>query len=288
MTDQIPDAVDEQERRLAQQFLVRSRRARLAAFEASDPAGRLAEMNREHRAVARRLAADYGFEDPAITVPRRRRRPDARDRVEPRRVYTRGGRPMRPLTHIRQTLDLIDLQQQAEMLGFPPGEFYALVDTTNKVSPTDIRLSVGRGIVQLLVWGCPPSEVTDIVLEVSSVGWSSGLVDMYCETQTHRWEFDRASREFVVALLGSPLVGWLGRLSRRQYVTLGVAIAAAIAVVIAMLEPHEVAAAMAFPEGYIPDTYTKRDRVKLAGNAVTAPVMTWIMQRVVDALRGQS
>lgn len=51
-----------------------------------------------------------------------------------------------------------------------------------------------------------------------------------------------------------------------------------------MLEPHEIAAAMAFPAGYIPDTYTKRDRVKLAGNAVTPPVMTWIVERVRDAL----
>jgi DNA (cytosine-5)-methyltransferase 1 len=51
-----------------------------------------------------------------------------------------------------------------------------------------------------------------------------------------------------------------------------------------MLEPHEIAAAMAFPEGYIPDTYTKKDRVKLAGNAVTPPVMEWIVGRVAEAL----
>jgi DNA (cytosine-5)-methyltransferase 1 len=51
-----------------------------------------------------------------------------------------------------------------------------------------------------------------------------------------------------------------------------------------MLEPHEIAAAMAFPTGYIPDTYTKRDRVKLAGNAVTPPVMTWITGRILQAL----
>lgn len=51
-----------------------------------------------------------------------------------------------------------------------------------------------------------------------------------------------------------------------------------------MLQPHEVAAAMAFPEGYIPGTYTKRDQVKLAGNAVTPPVMQWITGRVLQAL----
>ena len=41
---------------------------------------------------------------------------------------------------------------------------------------------------------------------------------------------------------------------------------------------------MAFPDGYIPTDLSKKDRVKLAGNAVTPPVMTWIMGRVVEAL----
>lgn len=36
--------------------------------------------------------------------------------------------------------------------------------------------------------------------------------------------------------------------------------------------------------GYIPDSYTKKDRVRLDGNAVTPPVMTWVMGRVVRAL----
>jgi DNA (cytosine-5)-methyltransferase 1 len=51
-----------------------------------------------------------------------------------------------------------------------------------------------------------------------------------------------------------------------------------------MLEPYEIAAAMAFPEGYIPRDLTKRDQVKLAGNAVTPPVMTWIAGRLLQAL----
>jgi DNA (cytosine-5)-methyltransferase 1 len=51
-----------------------------------------------------------------------------------------------------------------------------------------------------------------------------------------------------------------------------------------MLEPHEIAAAMAFPDGYIPTGLTKRDRVKLAGNAVTPPVMQWITGRIAQAL----
>jgi len=51
-----------------------------------------------------------------------------------------------------------------------------------------------------------------------------------------------------------------------------------------MLEPHEIAAAMAFPRGYIPTTLPKKDRVKLAGNAVTPPVMAWITGRLIQAL----
>jgi DNA (cytosine-5)-methyltransferase 1 len=51
-----------------------------------------------------------------------------------------------------------------------------------------------------------------------------------------------------------------------------------------MLEPHEITAAMAFPAGYIPAHLTKRDRVRLAGNAVTPPVMAWIAGRVLHAL----
>lgn len=52
-----------------------------------------------------------------------------------------------------------------------------------------------------------------------------------------------------------------------------------------MLDPAEVAAAMAFPPGYIPtEGYTKRDRVRLAGNAVTPPVMAWLVSRVIQAM----
>jgi DNA (cytosine-5)-methyltransferase 1 len=51
-----------------------------------------------------------------------------------------------------------------------------------------------------------------------------------------------------------------------------------------MLEPHEVAAAMAFPSGYIPRDLAKVVQVKLAGNAVTPPVMTWIVGRILQAL----
>lgn len=51
-----------------------------------------------------------------------------------------------------------------------------------------------------------------------------------------------------------------------------------------MLDAHEVAAAMAFPDGYLPTSLPKTDRVKLAGNAVCPPNMAWIMGRIVRAL----
>lgn len=51
-----------------------------------------------------------------------------------------------------------------------------------------------------------------------------------------------------------------------------------------MLEPFEVAAAMAFPVGYIPRNLPKKDQVKLAGNAVTPPVMAWLARRVIEAI----
>lgn len=51
-----------------------------------------------------------------------------------------------------------------------------------------------------------------------------------------------------------------------------------------MLEPYEVAAAMAFPTGYIPRNLPKKDQVKLAGNAVTPPVMAFIVRRIIEAM----
>jgi DNA (cytosine-5)-methyltransferase 1 len=50
-----------------------------------------------------------------------------------------------------------------------------------------------------------------------------------------------------------------------------------------MLEPHEVKAAMAFPTTY-EARGTKTELVKLWGNAVTPPVMTMIVNRIVAAL----
>ncbi|HXH58450.1 DNA cytosine methyltransferase [Iamia sp.] len=55
-----------------------------------------------------------------------------------------------------------------------------------------------------------------------------------------------------------------------------------------MLEPYEIAAAMSFPAGYIPRDLVKRDQVKLAGNAVTPPVMAWITGRLLQALEAAS
>ena len=54
-----------------------------------------------------------------------------------------------------------------------------------------------------------------------------------------------------------------------------------------MLEPHEVGAAMAFRPGYggpVMAALTKRDKVRAYGNAVTPPVMTWLVSQVAHAL----
>ena len=50
-----------------------------------------------------------------------------------------------------------------------------------------------------------------------------------------------------------------------------------------MLEPHEVGRAMAFPESYRVEG-DKRTKVRLYGNAVTPPVMRWIVARIASAL----
>lgn len=50
-----------------------------------------------------------------------------------------------------------------------------------------------------------------------------------------------------------------------------------------MLQPHEIGAAMAFPADYIVGG-NKRDRVKQYGNAVTPPVMDWIVRRCAATL----
>ncbi len=50
-----------------------------------------------------------------------------------------------------------------------------------------------------------------------------------------------------------------------------------------MLAPHEIQAAMAFPASYIL-TGTRKEQVKMLGNAVTPPVMKLLMERVVSSL----
>lgn len=53
-----------------------------------------------------------------------------------------------------------------------------------------------------------------------------------------------------------------------------------------MLEPHEIGAAMAFPDTYIV-TGSKRDKVRKYGNAVTPPVAEVIVSALVEAVTGQ-
>ena len=51
-----------------------------------------------------------------------------------------------------------------------------------------------------------------------------------------------------------------------------------------MLQPHEIKAAMAFPQGYI-ILGGKREQVKQLGNAVTPPVMGMLMQRIAETFQ---
>jgi len=54
-----------------------------------------------------------------------------------------------------------------------------------------------------------------------------------------------------------------------------------------MLEPHEIAAGMSFPADY-KWAGTKRDRVRMAGNAVTPPAARDLIQCVADTLMGDA
>lgn len=51
-----------------------------------------------------------------------------------------------------------------------------------------------------------------------------------------------------------------------------------------MLQPPEIGAGMAFPDTYVV-TGNKREQVKQYGNAVTPPVMGWLVGRIVEVLR---
>ncbi|GGN39829.1 DNA (cytosine-5)-methyltransferase 1 [Actinoplanes campanulatus] len=54
-----------------------------------------------------------------------------------------------------------------------------------------------------------------------------------------------------------------------------------------MLEPHEIARAMAFDPSYQTSVKDKRTKVKLFGNAVTAPVAEVIMSALVECITGE-
>ncbi|HET7398971.1 MAG TPA: DNA cytosine methyltransferase, partial [Intrasporangium sp.] len=52
-----------------------------------------------------------------------------------------------------------------------------------------------------------------------------------------------------------------------------------------MLEPHEIKRGMAFPDEYVM-LGTKREQVKMAGNAVTPPAARDLIAAVADSLLG--
>lgn len=51
-----------------------------------------------------------------------------------------------------------------------------------------------------------------------------------------------------------------------------------------MLKPHEIKLGMAFEEDYV-ILGSGRDQVKQCGNAVTPPVMKWIIERCIEVLK---
>jgi DNA (cytosine-5)-methyltransferase 1 len=53
-----------------------------------------------------------------------------------------------------------------------------------------------------------------------------------------------------------------------------------------MLQPHEIGAAMAFPDTYVV-LGNKRDKVKQFGNAVTPPAMEWLFRRAAGSLHSE-
>lgn len=52
-----------------------------------------------------------------------------------------------------------------------------------------------------------------------------------------------------------------------------------------MLQPHEIGRAMAFPQTYVV-LGTNKQQVKQYGNAVTPPVMQFLVQQVIASLAG--
>jgi DNA (cytosine-5)-methyltransferase 1 len=50
-----------------------------------------------------------------------------------------------------------------------------------------------------------------------------------------------------------------------------------------MLEPHEIGRGMAFLDAYVV-VGNKRERVRQYGQAVTPPVLRWIVERIVGSL----
>jgi len=54
-----------------------------------------------------------------------------------------------------------------------------------------------------------------------------------------------------------------------------------------MLEPHEIAAAMAFEPTYRVTARSKRDKVRLYGNAVTPPVAELLVSALVECVTGE-
>lgn len=121
------------------------------------------------------------------------------------------------------------------------------------------------------------TPVTEPVRSITTAGHQSLLVPYYGSAES--------------ALPSSQPIGTLTTKDRYGLATPGVdAIADSFDlddVLFRMLEPHEIARAMAFAPTYQTSVTDKRTKVKLFGNAVTAPVAEVIMSALVECITGE-
>ncbi len=125
--------------------------------------------------------------------------------------------------------------------------------------------------------GYMTTPVTEPIRSVTTAGHQSLLVPFYGASES--------------ALPSSRPIGTLTTKDRYAVVSPDVeAVADAFDlddVLFRMLQPHEIARAMAFDPSYRVSVKDKRTRVRLYGNAVTAPVAELIMSALVECITGE-
>lgn len=151
-----------------------SRRERLAAFDASDPVGSLAEMTARHRAEARVLADRYGFEPDWLRRERFNHRIATMLDIPIELIL---GHPGDPTVH--------ELQVAARALGLV---------VSFEVEPTMVKVNVDRSG---LGWAATVTVTTD-------------LGTLTIPTRRHR-TYRRAYRAGLALADGIDVTNWPGR-----------------------------------------------------------------------------